>query len=282
MTDFIFLDVKTTARRQLVDSVAGSTFNPAHQHSPALNLGADEPAARLGITVGATLHGVHVQEGEHIRHRQQRCARGRRGQQQTVDLLQLADVSPGERAKERAEGGRGADAVNNLPMRRAATRPDLRWSRPRGASRPRSRRFHRHVHAEPVGDGHVLIVEDRTSLHQSVRNLHLGDALSNELIEASRTSIIPGPRASPFALRAFRSETARCSARCQCTPQSADSSIDQSIGVPFHGLRMEHFKGGDCRIEGIWVGGGDTAISKSVWPEACAGHGRVTVGVAVG
>jgi hypothetical protein len=55
-------------------------------------------------------------------------------------------------------------------------------------------------HRDQAGGRHeIRVVERRAGLRQAMQQLHLQDALSNRVLEASTTPIIPGQRA-PFTL----------------------------------------------------------------------------------
>jgi hypothetical protein len=76
--------------------------------------------ALLLVAVDPVLGRVDVDEREGLRAGQQRGRLAQAGQELAVGLLQLADVSPGERPQERAEGGRGADPAEDFPHRAVA------------------------------------------------------------------------------------------------------------------------------------------------------------------
>lgn len=165
-----------------------------------------ETRALLLRPVNPFLHRVQVQEGQHIRAGQQRCARGEAGQQRPVHLLDLADVSPVQAAQERAEGGRGADPGKQLVHAAVPQRVQI-VDGIGSREHPGHDRadFLRRVHPERAGDSHVpggegaqaaslgqahgwnkarvgdevLLVEDRMSFCRGVRDLHLRGVLSN-------------------------------------------------------------------------------------------------------
>ena len=91
--------------------------SPDQQRFP-LDLGVPELRALLLVAGDAFLRGVDVDEGEGLRAGQQRRLPREVRQELPVGLVQLADVSPGEGAQERAERGRGADPAEQ-PVHRA-------------------------------------------------------------------------------------------------------------------------------------------------------------------
>jgi len=103
---------------------AASTFRAAHQQALAADLRVPERRALLGVPVDPFLLGVDIDEGQDIRPGQQRGTAGQLRQDLPVDLAQLKDIAPGERAQERPQRGRRADipeqhrqgAVTQQPM----------------------------------------------------------------------------------------------------------------------------------------------------------------------
>jgi hypothetical protein len=133
-----------------------------------------------------------------------------RGGQPAVGLVELADVSPGEGAEERAEGGRGADPAEDGLHRAVAQQVHvLDAVRPDGHARDQAHRLHHSVGAARAGGrragqqarqpGAVGEREERgqAGVHQQVRiiehgarpprgmqQLHLRGVLSKGPVEA--------------------------------------------------------------------------------------------------
>ena len=203
----------------------GQRVQPADQQALALDLGMAERRALLLMPVDPLLHRVNVDERQHVRAGQQRCAAGQLRQQQPVHLPQLEHVPPGERAQERAQRGRRPD-----PAEQRRHRPVPQQVHVVDAVRPRDHPGHQaghlqvRVHPAPVSDGHVLtgqrgqasplgqrhhrhqarprheirVIKRRVDLGQLMQQSHLTGAPSDQVMEASATPIVPG-QGAPFA-----------------------------------------------------------------------------------
>ena len=76
-----------------------------------------ERRALLLMAVDAALHRVDVHERQHVRAGQQRRLPGQLREQVPARRLQLADITPGERAQERPQRGRGPHPAEQLRHR---------------------------------------------------------------------------------------------------------------------------------------------------------------------
>jgi len=177
------------------------------------------------MPVDAFLHGVDVNEREHVPAWQQRGAAGQVRQQQPAHLLQLEHVTPGECAQERAQRGRGADPAEqgwhrtmpqqvhvidavrpgDHPSSQArdlqvrvhpapVTDPDM-LRHQAAQARPLRERYHRD---QPGPRHEIRVIKRRTRLRQPMQQSHLRGVLSSSTTVASVTPIVPAQRA-PFA-----------------------------------------------------------------------------------
>ena len=204
----------------------GQRVQAADQQRLPLDLGVPEPRALLLVPVDPLLHRVDVDERQGVRAGQQRRPPGQFRQQLPGRLLQLGDVAPGIGAQVRAQRGRGADAAEQVLIAPCRSRPmSSMVSAPAAIPATRHGTFRsaftpdsppgRDVLGDQVGQAGALrqchdrhqagvrheirVIERCVRLRQAMQQSHLQGVLSNRVLEASVTPIIPGQRA-PFML----------------------------------------------------------------------------------
>ena len=198
---------------------------PDQQRFP-LDLRVPEPRALLVVAVDAFLHGVDIDERQRARAGQQRRLPGQLRQELPACLLQLGDVAPGIAAQVRAQRGRRPDAAEQRAHRavpqqvhvidavRARRHPgdqarDLQVRvdaafparadvlRDQVASPARCARAI--TGTSPACDTRFGSSNDALRPREAMQQSHLQGVLSNRVLEASDTPILPGQRA-PFTL----------------------------------------------------------------------------------
>ena len=185
-----------------------------------------ELRALLLVPVDPFLHRVDVDERQRARAGQQRRLPRQLRQELPARLLQLGDVAPGIGAQVRAQRGRRPDAAEQRAHRavpqqvhvidgvRARRHPgdqarDLQVRvDPAFPARPDVLRdqiaepgaLRQGHHRDQPGVRHeIRVVERCVRLRQAMQQSHLQGVLSNRVLEASETPILPGQRA-PFTL----------------------------------------------------------------------------------